>query len=388
MSAQRRPKKPQAAIAVLLTLMLGIFVAACGGDDDGSDGNGNTQAGGAETEAAQQLVDDHMGPLEWEDPGPAFDASQAEGNDVLIVNVTSAVPAVKELSEFTTEALSEVGVNAEEADGKASPTEFARLMRQGIGQGVDAILLNAVDPKAVTQPLRAAEEAGIPVIAMFEADPAQPLPDGIVGRSDFSYERAGRLLAAWAAADSNGSANAVAIQSSDAPSQAAMLGGFEDAWDQYCPECPLEVEDVAVPDWQSRLGPVVESALNQNPDLNYVLPMYDGMMLQVVPAVRQAGALDRVKMGSLNATPAVMEMLEAGEIEMNIGESNPWLAWGAADQLLRAMVGQDTVDDENIPLRVFTQENFPSDVGDPSDPSTWYGDVDFRANYRELWGIE
>lgn len=385
MSTERR-HLPRAVVAVLLAVLLAVFAAACGDDD--SDGGGETQADSGGAEEAQQLVDDHSGPLEWEQPGPAFDASAAEGNEVLIVNVTSAVPAVKELSEFTSEALSEVGVEADEADGKASPTEFARLMRQGIDQGVDAILLNAVDPKAVSEPLRAAEEAGVPVIAMFEADPSQPLPDGIVGRSDFSYELAGRLLAAWAAADSDGSANGVTIQSSDAPSQAAMLGGFEDAWDQYCSGCPLEVEDVAVPDWQSRLGPVTQSAINQNPDLNYLLPMYDGMMLQVVPAVRQAGALEQVSMGSLNATPAVMELLEAGDIEMNIGESNPWLSWGAADQLLRAMVGEDTVEDENIPLRVFTQENFPSDVGDPSDPSTWYGDVDFRANYRELWGIE
>lgn len=374
------------AKASLLTIAVVALIAGCGSDDsdDGSGQRAGDQSGAVAE--ATKMVKEAMKPPRWESPGPAFDASKASGETVAIIAVTTEVPAVNELDEEMVKALDEVGVKTTVGDGKASPTEFARLMQQAVQADVAAIILNAVDPKAVAQPLKRAKAAGVPVITMFEADPSQSLPDGVVGRADFSYKEAGELLAGWAASDSDGEANGVTIQSSDAPSQAAMLAGFEGAWDRYCADCPLEVRDVSVAQWQSQLGPTVRSALLADPDIDYVLPMYDGMMLNIVPAVQQTGRIDSVKMGSLNATPAVMEFLLDGKIEMNIGESNPWLAWAAADQALRAVAGVEPVKDENIPLRVFTAENFPSGVGSEDDPTTWYGTVDFEQEYRKLWG--
>ena len=396
--------KRTAFIVFVLGLMAAIMVAGCGGGS--SSGGESTSSGepaktnegetksaaaggssGVIAEATSRVTAAMKAPT-WNSPGPSFDAGKASGKKVAIIAVTTEVPAVNELDEEMVAAFKEAGVSTTVGNGKASPTEFARLMQQAIQANVAAIILNAVDPKAVAQPLRQAKEAGVPVITMFEADPSQPLPEGVVGRADFSYKEAGELLAAWTASDSEGDADSVAIQSSDAPSQAAYLAGFEEGYEKYCAECELSVKDVAVADWQSRLGSTARSALLEDPNVNYLLPLYDGMMLNVVPAVQQAGKIGEVKMGSLNATPAVMEFLVNEEIQMDIGESNPWLAWAAADQTLRAITGEQPVENENVPLRIFTQENFPSEVGSESDPSTWYGSVDFRGEYKKLWGVE
>lgn len=390
--------KRRATLAVsLLAVIVAIAVAGCGSSGSTSSTSETTATSGGATgsessgsgavaEATTRVQEAMKAPV-WKSPGPSFKASEASGKKVAIVAVTTEVPAVNELDEEMVSALKEAGVSTTVGNGKASPTEYARLMQQAIQANVSAIILNAVDPKAVAQPLLQAKEAGVPVITMFEADPSQPLPEGVVGRADFSYKEAGELLAAWTASDSEGEANSVAIQSSDAPSMAAYLAGFEEAYGTYCGECELSVKDISVADWQSRLGPTARSALLEDPSVNYLLPMYDGMMLNVVPAVQQAGKIGEVKMGSLNATPAVMEFLTNGEIQMDIGESNPWLAWAAADQTLRAIVGVPTVRVENVPLRVFTAENFPSEVGSESDPSTWYGPVDFMAEYKKLWEL-
>jgi ribose transport system substrate-binding protein len=377
---------------MVLVVAGGLAVAGCGSSNDSG---GTSQPAATDTAstggedanlaAAKQLITDAMAEPAWKEPGPAFDATKARGKTVAIVSVGEAVPAVKELSDAMAAAFKEVGVTTTLGDGKFSVTEFARHMRQATDAKAAAIILNAVDPKAVAQPLAQAKAAGIPVITMFEADPSQELPNGVVGRADFSYSKAGELVAAWAASDSAGKANSVFVQSSDAPSQAAMLGGFKEGYSKYCPSCKLTVKDVAVGDWQTRLGPTVRSAVLADPDVSYVLPSYDGMLLNVVPAIEQTGK--KVKVASLNATPAVMKFLTGDRIHMEIGESNPWLAWAAVDQTLRAVTGNDTVPDENVPLRVFTKENFPSGVGSADDPSTWYGATDFKANYRKLWGI-
>jgi len=374
---------------MVLAVAGGLAVAGCGDSESASsDEPAQSSSGSSENSTlaeAEQLIEEAMGEPAWKEPGPAFDASKADGKKVAIVSVGEAVPAVKELSDEMRAGFEEAGVSTTLGDGKFSVTEFARHMGQAIESGADAIVLNAVDPKAVAQPLADAKAAGIPVITMFEADPSQPLPDGVVGRADFSYIKAGELLAAWTAADSGGDANTVFIQSSDAPSQAAELQGFEDAYEKYCPECKLEVKDVAVGDWQTRLAPTVRSALLADPEITHVIPSYDGMLLNVVPAIQQTGK--DVHVASLNATPAVMEFLTSDRIQMEIGESNPWLAWAAVDQTLRAITDTEPVQDENVPLRVFTQENFPSEVGSAKDPSTWYGDADFKAEYRKLWGL-
>lgn len=380
-----------------LGVVIAIVAAGCGSSGSGTESTTESEAttsettdsgeGGGVVAEATSLVEAAMKEPTWKSPGPSFDGSKASGKKVAIIAVTTEVPAVNELDEEMVSALKEAGVSTTVGNGKASPTEFARLMQQAIQTNVSAIILNAVDPKAVAQPLRQAKEAGVPVITMFEADPSQPLPEGVVGRADFSYKEAGGLLAAWTASDSEGEANTVAIQSSDAPSMAAYLAGFEEAYEKFCGECELSVKDVSVADWQSRLGPTARSALLNDPNVDYLLPMYDGMMLNVVPAVQQAGKIGEVNMGSLNATPAVMEFLVNEEIQMDIGESNPWLAWAAADQAMRAIVGVPPVENENVPLRVFTNDNFPSEVGSASDPSTWYGTVDFRAEYKKLWGV-
>lgn len=370
----------------VLAMAGGLALTGCGGSGSSSTTSTPAQSGNASNlAAAKRLISDAMKEPTWKEPGPAFDATKARGKTVAIVSVGEAVPAVKELSDAMRAALGEVGVTTTLGDGKFSVTEFARFIRQATDSKAAAIILNAVDPKAVAEPLAQAKAAGIPVITMFEADPSQPLPNGVVGRADFSYSKAGELQAAWTAMDSNGTANSVFIQSSDAPSQATMLGGFKDGYSKYCASCKLVVQDVAVGDWQTRLGPVVRSALLADPTITHVLPSYDGMLLNVVPAIEQTGK--KVKVASLNASPPVMQLLTGNRIQMEIGESNPWLAWAAVDQTLRAVTGTNPVTDENVPLRVFTKENFPSSVGSPDDPLRWYGATDFKANYRKLWGI-
>jgi ribose transport system substrate-binding protein len=384
-------------ISVVALTAAALVAAGCGSSSKSSGSTATSQAPATDASTtaaatggsaeAKAFVEAAMKEPQWQSPGPAFDASKAKGKTVAIVAVGEAVPAVKELDDDMVAAFKEVGVKTTVGDGKFSPTEFVRLMQQAIQTKAAAIILNAVDPKAVAQPLRQAKAAGVPVITMFEADPAQPLPEGVVGRADFSYKNAGELLAAWTASDSQGKADALAIQSSDAPSAAALVGGLKSGWSKYCSGCTLKLQDVAVADWQTRLGPTVRSGLLANPKTNYVVPIYDGMVLNVAPAIGQAGAGSRVRMASLNATPAVMKLMQQGKIQMEIGESNPWLAWAAVDQALRAAAGSQPVADEHVPLRVFTQDNFPSGVGSASDPSTWYGSTDFKGEYRKLWQI-
>jgi ribose transport system substrate-binding protein len=380
----RGVRKNPGVLAVALIVLLGLLATSCGG---GKQVQEPTQSPGATAWIeAQALVQGAMASTTFEPPGPAFDASRARGKTVMVIGVTEAVPFVKELDDLIQEALEKAGVHVLRGDGKASPTEFARLMDQAIVRKASVILLVAVNPQAVTEPIRRAAAAGVKVITMIEADPTAPLPENVFGRVSFSYSQIGQLLAAWTAVDSRGNANSVVFTSTDAPSHPFYVKGFQDGYQQFCPGCKLKMIDVHVPDWQTRLAPAVQSALTADPSITHVLPFYDGMTFSLVPAIHEAGAADKVALGTLDATPAVMELLRRRDVvKMEIGESNPWLAWAAADQALRALAGEPPLQDEKVPFRLFTNENFDQLSDNPLD---WYGPPEaFMDGYRALWGL-
>ena len=70
----------------------------------------------------------------------------------------------------------------------------------------------------------------------------------------------------------------------------------------------------------------------------------------------------------------------------DIGQPNVWTGVGILDQTARVLAGEAPVDDIGVQYRMFTSNNIePVDL--KADPSTWYGDVDFLAEYKKLWGV-
>ena len=97
---------------------------------------------------------------------------------------------------------------------------------------------------------------------------------------------------------------------------------------------------------------MTRSALLANPNLNYILPLYDGMTIYMNPAIKQTHRT--VRMASFNATPVVMqtEVSKPSPLIADVGGPNQWYAVALADQVLRVLAGQKPVKSENVPLRL------------------------------------
>lgn len=384
----RRRSRRAAVLAAAAAVAVGA--AACGSDDGGGGGGGSASgagAGGPGVTAAREAVDAAKAMPEFKAPGPAFDASGASGNTVFWLSVDNSIPIMQTLGDAIEEAGREVGVSVVNFDGKGSATEFNRGMEQAISRKVDVIILESVSSELLAAPIRRAKAQGIKVIASTERDESVPaLNEDADAVTSFKYKEAGELMANWAIADSGGEANVVAIQSSDVVNGQDVRAGMEEQFQKNCPDCEVEFIETQIPDWASRLGTLTRSQLTQNPDVDYVIPFYDGMAQFVAPAVRQAGAAERVKIVSFNATPVIMQMLKRGEIvAADVGGANDWLAWAEMDQALRLMVGEEPVANTQVPLRLFDDGNIDS-IDLEADEATWYGTA-FKDEYRKLWGV-
>lgn len=264
---------------------------------------------------------------------------------------------------------------------------MARGIQSAVAASADAIALNGVPPAFVLEAIASAADAGVPVIASLTGKPEDLGIEGIVANNGFDYALAGELIGVWFCLDSEGTGNAVVMSSDDNPSSPVETAGLTGAIDQYCPEATYTVEDVPVPDWfDGKLQQLTTSLVQADPSITHILPIYDGMTLAIDPGLNDAGKTD-VRVGSFNATPAVLEGMRGGNtVLMDVGMPNMWHTMSVADSVLRVLVGEEPVNDHGVPVFGFTPENTADLDLSKEDPVDWYG-IDFFEEYKKLWNL-
>lgn len=381
-------KARRLALAALAALAAGA-IAACGGDDDddgGSGANGDTSEGVA---AAQAAIEEFQQVPEFTPAGEPFDAREAvQGKTIWSVPSTSAVPFVANILDNEQQIADQVGVELNVWENQGQPAQWVQGMQQAIARRADVIdLLAGIDPAAVEQQIRAADRDGIPTVVSHLLDPTQEAGADSAARVDIPYEQAGRLLADWAIWKTDGDTNALVVTIDEVPSSASMVAGIEDEFEKNCPGCELSFTNSTIAEAAQRIQPQVQTELVRNPEINYVLALFDSVEVPgVVAAIRSANATDRVKVATFNGTPSILKMIQDGDIvEMDVGEDILWVAYAVLDQDMRLLAGRPPVEDPKIGIRVFDDSNI-DEAGTPPQDSMGYGDS-YIAGYEELWQL-
>jgi ribose transport system substrate-binding protein len=374
---------------LILAAPILALVAACGGgDSDETSGRGAADVAGAKA-----MIAEYMAIPKFIAPGPTFDAEgKVAGKTVFEIPITSEVPFITAVEEGMRQAAEVVGAKLVVYPNQGEPSQWAQGIRTAIAQDADAITLFAQNPALLGPQIDQAEEAGIPVIVVRtsgEEEPCQRDPGGEVYGTTCvpgPFEQAGRLEADWVIADSGGDADVLVITSNDARSTIPLLKGLRAEFASKCPACDVSYVDVPIPDWSVRVQTEVQSALLRNPEIDYVIPIYDSMSRYVVPGLRASNATERVKISTFNGTPFVLEMLQDEDVvRMDVGENLAWVGWATMDQAFRAIAGIAPAESEHTPLRVFDDSNI-GDSGRPPKLDQGYGDA-FVRGYRELWQV-
>jgi ribose transport system substrate-binding protein len=303
-------------------------------------------------------------------PGEPFDAKACMADKrILSVPASSAVPFVATINEAMARIAGEVGFEYQIWENQGQPTQWVQGIEYGVTNGFDLI---------------AARDAGAIVTASHLTGFEQDVPGGLTASIPIDYRQAGKLLAEWAITKTEGKANALVLVTNEVLSTDSMLAGIEEAF-AASPDSKFTVVNVSIPDWASKIQPNVQSAVIADPSINYILPIYDGMNQFVVPALTITGSTDRVKIATFNGTPFVLDMIQNGQVEMDVGENLDWIAYGMLDAQMRLICNLDPVTDPKIPLLIFDANNAAT-AGSPAEPSKGYGDA-YLAGYKELWKL-
>jgi ribose transport system substrate-binding protein len=392
----RPPRRRRARVAlVLLAAAVALTVpAACGDDDDSSSGGGGggTSSANAGVETAKKEVEALEAPVKFVAPGPAIPVGdKLRGKTIYVVANGLNFPFVQAMLGALKEGAAAVGAKVVAVDGAGDATKASKLVEQGVGRNVDAIIIQSFPAEQLTAALKTAKAAGIPVIELTGRDPQAPpqnLKDvGVEAIASFCYTCAGRQMAQFAVADTDGDVNAVLFDVPEIGVSKLERDGFTSELKKLCPDCKVKVVQAPLAQWNKDLPSLTTSVLQRDPNVNYLVPLYDSMVAIMEPAIAAAQATD-VKVVSYNATEPALTMLKDGKLVAgDVGGMNAWLGWAAMDQIARLATGSEPAADTRIPHRIFTAANIDS-IDLSKLETEWYGGIDLASEYKKLWGVE
>jgi ribose transport system substrate-binding protein len=389
---------------VALAAAVAVAVAGCGSDDKSSSstaGTSSTSSASSGTlpgasapisEAKQALAELEKPVTELTPNGEPFDAKKAtNGKRVGWVTVTNSIPFTTIMFKGVNPAAKALGLKLEVCDGKGQPAEWARCYSRFIGEKVDLIVSQSIDPRILKSSLTAANKAGIPVVTTSSNFPGAPLWPGTAAEDPQPFKEVGKAIGDYIVADSGGKANALIITSNEVYTAPAQAKATTDELKKYCPQtCKFKVVDVPIGQWGDKIPTVVQAELTQNPDLTYVSPVYDGAVPFAIAGIHAKNAQDKTKVVSFNAIPDVMKYMKNKDVlTADIGVWVEQHGYSAIDSVARVLNGEkdtEALKDSKLAMRMFDTSNV--DSLDFNDTASWYGSANLADFYGKQWMLK
>ncbi len=318
--------------------------------------------------------------------GPS--STPAPPSGVSIVTIPCApVPPCSTVSDFVDMVAAELGWEHEMIAGAGTPESYVAAFDSAIAKGPDVILGAAAPGALVGDRLDLAADAGIITISL--ADLPEPDPDALAAYDAYVSLRSpllGALQAFAVIADSGGTANVSMIRDATFPTLAATADEVEQIMAQ-CTGCSLHIQDWLITDAfdPAAVDGIISGILAQNPDVEYLIMPYSLGDTAVIESLRTAGRSD-VKVLHKDPNDEGLTNVINGGAWLTAASSLEWLAWAGIDQAIRGLTGSPYLGalDLGIGVLLFDADNAPSDL----DQDQRFADaVDFRGEYRALWGI-
>jgi ribose transport system substrate-binding protein len=328
-------------------------------------------------------------------PGPSappFDAKTLRGKKVWFVSYALSIPYSQQVWLGVQEAAKALGIHVTSFDAKFSAAEVARGISLAVNDKANAIIVHSLSASLVAPALAKAHAAGIKIISAETQNPGPPLPDvpkTVDALAGHSYSAKTRALAADIVADSNGHANVIFLSANDiGPGSMQGTATFVSTMKQLCVGCKVQVTDAPVAQWAG-LTTRITSLLRRNPNVNYVVPIFDGMAVYLVPGIESAGLASKVKIVTGDGTPSVLaDVLKHNIVIGDAGQPNVWTGLAIMDQTARVLAGVKPLANVGIPFRFFTASNLGGLNLNLKDATPWFTRSNVLADYERIWELK
>lgn len=370
-------KKPWLA----LPLAVGVAASLVSCSSGTTESTNSADAGGAASDciaAVNEAVDAARAPLDLVLPSEPLDLAALKGKNIWVINVLTN-QFISDSNEGYQAAADAAGVNLTIFDGEGSVNKWNEGIQQAIAQGADGIALFGIDSSIVSEAVKEAADAGIPVVEGLATNYDSERGPGVFANVSADYYTDGATLANWTLADSDCTANTYLLYSSALPIWVDTRDGALDAYAEHCPECVITEENLDLANVATDLPRVTQTKLTQSPETTYLLATWDSAVPFIESAAAQVNP-DAVILGRDGIEAALESIRTDGMQKVTVASPQPqWIAWAVMDNVLRAITGE-TPNGIVVPTRLIDKTN----VGE-TDADVMPNYQDFESEFLSVW---
>jgi ribose transport system substrate-binding protein len=364
-----------------VTLLVMGGVAACGGSDRGGEtSSGGQQATGQPNPvvaaAAKHVTQAETDLTTW--PGFNDGPKPPSGHKNLVfISCTQQAAGCAETARGVTEAAKTLGWTVHVVDGKADPSVWNSGIVNAVASKADGILMVGVPDGAIGPAIGKAKAANIPIVSISQPPAKTP---GIYSYPGTDLREHGRDIADWIIADSKGKAQVISLVNKED----IGLGIIGQAFDTEIAKCSgckvVKNVEYSLATMANQLPQAVASALQSNPGATYLNANLDTPGVFALQGITQAGKKGKVKVVGFAGDPDALDHIRAGD-DFKATSAQPLnlLAWEGVNQIVRAMGG--------AAAKTFKVRTHLITSANPPDGHFWNPGVDYKAKYRQLWGV-
>ena len=265
------------------------------------------------------------------------------------------------LSQYIKKYVEAYGMNFVMADGQDDIIKQITSMEDLISSGVDIMILNPLDHKALVPAVNAASGSGIPV---FIVDSQIDEAADFITSVQASNEGNGWLIGEWAVNRMGASEIKVALISGSQGNpvgQAKRLGFFEGFTETQLMTRGYSRLNILAQGWGNwtLLGGIeaMEDILTAHPDVNLLVAENDAMAMGALKAIEESGKADQILVVGYDGQKEAYELIMEGRYGATALNSPGELARLVVESVIRYLNGQRLDKVIHTPAVVITRDN-------------------------------
>jgi ribose transport system substrate-binding protein len=378
--------------AGLAALLCGL-VAACGSSDsdESSTAPASTQASTAAATAttagddivqtaAAKIAPYYEGEVKFHELPPAPKPEQS--GHIFIIPCSAALEGCVRAANGAQEAAKLLGWKTTVIDGKVSPEATNAAVQRAVNEKADGIIMISTSTALAGEGVAAAHKAGIPIVTTTSGNTVGDGPKDVSAEigSIEANRLDGELAGWWTVKDSGGKANALVLNDTSFTTAPPIADGFKSVLEQ-CEGCKVaDTVDFTGAEVATRLAGKVQTALQRNPDVDYVFVPYGAAGTFASNAIRESG--QDVKIVGTSGNASNIDQIRKGDVQVaTVDKPLEYTGWEAIDALVRLRGGEEPAPFQED-VKVLDETNLPE------GGQGWDGDSDYVPVFKQLWQLD
>ncbi len=258
-----------------------------------------------------------------------------------------------ELSDAVKAKAAELGVEVTVNDGGKDAAKQISQIETTVNQGIDGIIIEPVSVDAIVPAVKAAREAGIPVVIVNQQISDPTAASAYVGVAN---KDGGAMEMTKAVEDMGGTGNvAILLGPMGSDAQIGRSEGYKSVVDAN-PGVKVVFESTA--NWTTDEAlKLVENWLQAGKEIKAIVAQNDGMALGALKAVEDAKLQATIKVYGLDATPDALAAVKEGRLAATVSQSTTTQGLEAMAAVVKLSNGETVPAELLVDFTLITKDN-------------------------------